>query len=81
MKLKKRNDKEEKKVAVKAKVAPKKAKKASLATICTEVAMDNPKVSYNTLCKKAEEAFKVRGTLSFLIQNAMNDALDSLAVE
>lgn len=73
----------EKEYPTNVKVAPKvkKLKKASMATICAEVIRDNPKANFNALCKKVEVAFKERGILSYLIQNAVNDTLDILNVK
>jgi len=67
--------KEVKPVAVK---KPKKSKKLTLATICAKIILENPKASFQTLCKKAEDEFKTTGAFTYLITNAMNDALDAI---
>lgn len=64
-----------KKVASKAPVK-KNGRRATLATICAEVARDNPNANFNRLCKLVEVQFRERGIMSYVIQNAVNDVLD-----
>jgi phage repressor protein C with HTH and peptisase S24 domain len=74
---KKSNGKNKAKVTV---AKPKKLKRASMATISTEIVLANPKASYKTLCKKVEEEFKTRGILSYIVENTVNDVLDAIDV-
>ena len=58
----------------------KRVKKVSLAVICAELVRENPTAAFSTLAKKAEAEFKERGIYSYIIENTLNDVLDSMNV-